>query len=27
MDDVMTTAPVLDLKQEDLAAMLGAWES
>ena len=27
MDDVMTTAPVLDLKQEDLAAMLGALES
>jgi SRSO17 transposase len=27
MDDVMTTAPVLDLKQEDLAAMLGELES
>ena len=27
MDDVITTAPMLDLKQEDLAAVLGALES
>lgn len=27
MDDVITTAPVLDLKQEDLAAVLGELES
>ena len=27
MDDVMTTAPMLDLKQEDLAAVLGELES
>ena len=27
MDDVMTTAPRLDLKQEDLAAVLGELES